>query len=558
MTSTERETRSLFPAGSGLPFFLVTALFFLWGIPNNLNDVLIRQFMKSFEITRFEAGLIQFAFYLGYFVLAIPAGLLMRKLGYKAGLIVGLILYGVGALLFWPAALVGRYSFFLVALFVIASGLSFLETGANPFIAQCGDPETSERRLNFSQAFNPFGTITGALVGTIFIFSGVELNPQQVSAMRAAHTYEAYLRVETLRVIRPYAVLGIVVLAWAVLIARTKFPAIADETETRDAGRGKVRDLLRQPHFILAVLAQFLYVGAQVGAWRYFITYVQDYTHVQITGYLLMGTGVAFVVGRFVLPYLMRFFAPTRLMGTYILINLALIGVGIFLPRWIGLWAVFLTSVFMSLMFPTIFALGFKGLGASTKNVRDLLRQRHFILAVLAQFLYVGAQVGTWSYFITYVQDYTHEPEKIAGYFLTGTLVAFGVGRFVSSYLMKFIAPTRLMGTYSLINVGLIGVGVFLPGWIGLWAIFLTSVFMSLMFPTIFALGLKGLGANTKIAGSLLVMAIIGGALFPPAIGLLSEKLGSLALAFALLLPAYAFIAYYAFLGSKPRLSQQA
>src|SRR5271157_339938 len=155
MTSTERETRSLFPAGSALPFFLVTALFFLWGIPNNLNDVLIRQFMKSFEITRFEAGLIQFAFYLGYFVLAIPAGLLMRKLGYKAGLIVGLVLYGVGALLFWPAALVGRYSFFLVALFVIASGLSFLETGSNPFIAQCGDPETSARRLNFSQAFNP-------------------------------------------------------------------------------------------------------------------------------------------------------------------------------------------------------------------------------------------------------------------------------------------------------------------------------------------------------------------------------------------------------------------
>jgi FHS family L-fucose permease-like MFS transporter len=426
MASNESGARPLFPAGNLFPFFLVTALFFLWGIPNNLNDVLIRQFMKSFAITRFEAGLIQFAFYLGYFVLAIPAGLMMRKLGYKAAFLTGLILFGAGCLLFWPAALVGRYSFFLAALFVIASGLSFLETSSSPFIAQCGDPETSERRLNFSQAFNPLGAITGALVGTIFIFSGVELNPLQISAMQVAHTYDAYLRLETLRVIRPYVVLGIVALAWSVLIARTKFPPIAGEEEDRAGDRG---------------------------------------------------------------------------------------------------------------------------------NVRDLLRQRHFILAVLAQFLYVGAQVGTWSYFIPYVQDYTHQPEKIAGYLLTGNLVALGVGRAFSTYLMKFIAPARLMGVYGLINLALVSVGVFFPGWTGLWALLMTSFFMSLMFPTIFALGLKGLGPNTKIGGSLIVMAIVGGAIFPPAIGLLSEKFGSLALAYGLLLPAYAFIAYYAFLGSKVRLS---
>jgi MFS transporter, FHS family, L-fucose permease len=426
MASSETGTRPLFPAGNLFPFFLVTALFFLWGIPNNLNDVLIRQFMKSFAITRFEAGLVQFAFYLGYFVLAIPAGLLMRRLGYKAGFITGLVLFGSGCLLFWPAALAGRYSFFLLALFVIASGLSFLETGSNPFIAECGDPETSERRLNFSQAFNPIGSITGVLVGTIFIFSGVELSPHQILAMQAAGTYDAYLTNETLRVIRPYVVLGLVAFAWAVLIARTKFPAVTGDTEADHGERG---------------------------------------------------------------------------------------------------------------------------------DVKVLLRQRHFVLAVLAQFLYVGAQVGTWSYFIPYVQDYTHEPEKVAGYFLTGTLVAFGVGRFGSSYLMKFVSPKTLMGVYSLINVALVSVGVFRPGWTGLWAIFLTSFFMSLMFPTIFALGLKGLGANTKIAGSLLVMSIIGGAIFPPAIGLMSEKFQSLALAYGVLLVAYAFIAYYAFAGSEVRES---
>lgn len=427
-TSGGQHGRSLFPAGDFLPFFLVTALFFLWGIPNNLNDVLIRQFMKSFAITRFQAGLIQSAFYMGYFLLAIPAGLLMRRLGYKAGFITGLGLFGTGAFLFWPAALAGRYSFFLAALFVIASGLSFLETASNPFIAQCGDPETSARRLNFSQAFNPIGSITGVLAGTIFIFSGVELTPAQISALQSAHQYEAYLRQETLRVVRPYMVLGLIAIAWAVVIAVTKFPVVRGEAATESEDRGRIR---------------------------------------------------------------------------------------------------------------------------------DLFRYRHFLLAVVAQFLYVGAQVGTWSYFIQYVQDYTHRPEKIAGYFLTGTLVAFGVGRFASSYLMKFVSPNRLMGVYSLINVTLVFIGVFFPGWTGLWALFLTSFFMSLMFPTIFALGLKELGANTKIAGSLLVMAIIGGAVLTPAMGLISETLHSLALAYFVPLTSYSFIAYYGFSGSKVRLADE-
>jgi FHS family L-fucose permease-like MFS transporter len=426
-TASKPGSASLFPSGNFLPFFLVTALFFLWGVPNNLNDVLIRQFMKSFAITRFQAGLIQSAFYMGYFVLALPAALIMRKLGYKAGFITGLLLFGTGAFLFWPAALVGRYSFFLLALFVIASGLSFLETASNPFIAQCGDPETSERRLNFSQAFNPIGSITGVLVGTTFIFSGIELDPRQVADMQAAHTYAAYLQTETLRVVHPYFVLGLIAFAWAALIAFTKFPAVRGETEAGGEGHGKIR---------------------------------------------------------------------------------------------------------------------------------DLLRYRHFILAVVAQFMYVGAQVGTWSYFIQYVQDYTHRPEKIAGYFLTGTLVAFGVGRFASSYLMKFIPPNRLMGIYSVMNLALVSIGVFFPGWAGLWAIFLTSFFMSLMFPTIFALGLKGLGVNTKIGGSLLVMAIIGGAVFTPLMGLISEKFHGLATAYVVPLAAYAFVAYYSFLGSKVRLAE--
>src|ERR1017187_998291 len=213
-----RRPAPLFPAGHLTVFVLVTALFFLWGIPNNLNDVLIRQFMKSFAISRFQAGLVQSAFYMGYFLLAMPAALLMRRFGYKFGFITGLLLYGTGTILFWPAAIVGQYWFFLMALFVIATGLSFLETASNPFIAQMGSHETSEQRLNFSQAFNPLGAITGVFIGKIFIFSGIELSPDQIAEKQAAGTYKAYLTFDTMRVVKPYLFLGPVVLVWAVLI----------------------------------------------------------------------------------------------------------------------------------------------------------------------------------------------------------------------------------------------------------------------------------------------------------------------------------------------------
>jgi FHS family L-fucose permease-like MFS transporter len=425
VSRTDEHGDRLFPVGHLLPFVLVTALFFLWGIPNNLNDVLIRQFMKSFAISRFQAGLVQSAFYMGYFLLAMPAALMMRRVGYKAGFVTGLCLYALGTFLFWPAALIGRYGFFLLALFVIACGLSFLETASNPFIAQLGDPQSSERRLNFSQAFNPLGSITGVLIGTIFIFSGVELTPQEVAARKVQGVHEAYLRTETLRVVKPYLVIGVIALIWAVLILRTKFPSIQSEHENSGGDHGHFLDLFGYPHFLLAVVAQFLYVGAQV---------------------------------------------------------------------------------------------------------------------------------GTWSYFIQYVQEYAHQPEKVAGYFLTGTLAAFGVGRFASAYLMRFIAPNKLMAAYSTANIALVAVGVLMPGWVGLWCLFLTSFFMSLMFPTIFALGLKGLGPNTKIGGSLLVMAIVGGAVLTPLMGLISEKSDSIALAYSVPLFTYVYIALYSWLGSKQRV----
>jgi MFS transporter, FHS family, L-fucose permease len=417
---TKNTSQTLVPKGMAVPFFLVTALFFLWGVPNNLNDVLIRQFMKSFAITRFQAGLVQSAFYMGYFLLATPAALLMRKIGYKFGIVVGLLLFASGTFLFWPAALVGRYGFFLFALFVIASGLAFLETASNPFIAQLGSPESAARRLNFSQAFNPLGSICGVLVGTVFIFSGVELTPQQTAAMQAANTYETYLRHETMRVVAPYLVVGLIALVWAVLIARTKFPTITREHEDVHQDQGSFRELLGYPNFLFAVVAQFLYVGAQV---------------------------------------------------------------------------------------------------------------------------------GTWSYFIQYVQDGTNEPEKIAGYFLTGTLVAFGLGRFSSAALMRYVKPANLMGLYCLVNIVLVAVGITFPGWVGLWALFVTSFFMSVMFPTIFALGIDGLDQNTKIGGSLIVMAIVGGAVLTPLMGWIAQTQHSIARAYLVPFFSYCGIALYSFVG---------
>ena len=405
-----------------LPFILVTTLFFMWGIPNNLNGVLIKQFMKAMELSRFQAGLIQSAFYLGYFSLAVPAGILMRRYSYKTGIVAGLFLYASGCILFWPASVIGQYWFFLLSLFVIASGLAFLETGANPFIALSGEPESSEKRLNFSQAFNPIGSITGVLIGTIFIFSGLEPDDSKINAMKLSGEYESFLRSETMRVVKPYIFLAAFAILWAFIIIRVRFPAFDIEKADNSESQGSFRDMLNFPHF------------------------------------------------------------------------------------WKG---------------------------------------------VLAQFFYVGAQVGTWSYFIPYVQDYTSQTEKIAGYFLTGTLVAFGIGRFSATWFMHYIKPGVLMGIYSLINVLLAAVSIIFPGWLGMWAIFLTSFFMSLMYPTIFATSIKGLGKNTKIGGSVLVMAIIGGSLFTPLMGYIAERTNSMAIAMIIPLIAYVYISYYSLIEEK-------
>lgn len=428
----------MFPKGYMAPFLLTTLIFFVWGMSNNLTDILVQQFRKTFSLSLLQAQLVQTSVFLAYGTMAIPSALLMKRFGYKAGILIGLVVFGIGTLLFWPAAVMGQYLPFLCALFVVGGGSSILETAANPFIAQFGSPATSERRLNFAQAFNPPGAITGVLLGTWFIFSGVEKNPAEVASMKMQGTYEAYLHSEILRVVPTYVGLGIAVLVLAMVIGYTRFP-------NRAVRSGAVE-------------------GVDVDALQ----------------------------------------AP----------------------------------------------------GPSV--VSRLLKSPHLMFAVVAQFFYVGTQISSWSTLIPYIRTYTAASERTAGYLLTGTLVAFALGRILSTSLMRYITPSTMVCIYAVINTVLVGVGIVRPGMTGAYAILLTSFFMSVMYPTIFAMGVKDLGADTNLGASLIVMAIVGGAVFPPAMGWITRLTGSVAMGYVLPAAGYIVIALYAFLVPRIGRSQQA
>jgi FHS family L-fucose permease-like MFS transporter len=409
---------AVFPVGQMVLFVLVLVLFFLWGMSNNLTDILVQQFRKSFELSRFSAQLVSTANFTGYFCMAIPAALVMRRWGYKVGMVTGLCLFGAGMVLFWPAAVSGKYVPFLVALFAVGCGASILETAANPFMAQFGPAETSERRLNFAQMFNPPGTILGVWVGRQFILSGVELTPAEVAAKKAAGTYVAYLHGEIMRVVPTYIALGSAVLLFALVLARMKFPKMTSEHEGDTGGHGSFEALLHYPQ----------------------------------------------------------------------------------------LW-----------------------------------------FAVAANVLNVGAQICMWSNIIFYLKQYTPLGEKTAANYIIYSLVAMLAGRFLTTPLMKYISASKILGIYGVANVVLMTLAVTRPGMLGAWAIVGGSFFISIMFPTIFALGLKGLGENTKLGGSMLVMAIVGGAFFPLLLGWIARSTGSMALGYLVPLFCFAGVAAYGF-----------
>ena len=338
-----------------LPIILVTSLFFLWGLAYGLLDVLNKHFQETLNITKERSTLLQAAYFGAYFLVALPAGYFIQKAGYRKGIITGLLLYATGAILFYPSAENESFPFFLLALFVLASGLAFLETSANPYITVLGKPETSEFRLNLAQSFNGVGSFLGPVIGGALFFGG-----------KAA---EGSSQLDTVKYV--YIAIAVIVLLVAFLFFKTPMPEVKEEDLVIDENEHSGRKLFQHTHFVWAVIAQFFYVAAQVGIAALFINYCTE-KNVGIdnerAAYLLSGSLVLFTIGRFAGTGLMKVIAPNKLLALYAFINVFLCAVVVMAPGIVSVYSLMAIFFFESIMFPTIFALGVKNLGIYTKK----------------------------------------------------------------------------------------------------------------------------------------------------------------------------------------------
>ena len=357
------------------PFVLITSLFFLWAFGVNLNDILIPRFKNAFQLSDFRSSFIQVAFFSGYFLAAIPAGRIMERIGYKRGILTGLVLCASGALLFVPASAAGTYAFFLVALFVMACGQSFLEVAANPYVTILGPTDSSERRLNLAQSFNAVGAVVAMLLG-LFILSGKEYTVQERALWSAAqeHLYRAS---QAASVRLPYALIACIFIFVAILIVVTHLPDVAETSPDRnDEKTPNWSRVLSQKHLVKGVVAQFFYVGAQVGVGSFVIRFAQHTVPgltARLAWYYLLGHWVGFMFGRFGGSALMKRVAPWRLLSVFTLGCLVCVVIAIAGSGIISVYAVVLIGFFHSIMFPTIFALGIKNLGPLTKRGSSLM-----------------------------------------------------------------------------------------------------------------------------------------------------------------------------------------
>ena len=397
---------------------LVTSLFFIWGFALNLNPILIKHLKKACQLTLFQSSLVDSASYTAYFLLAIPAARFMKRFGYKGGILLGLLLFATGAILFYPAAEVRSFVFFLVALFVLFSGAAFLETAANPYITCLGEPEGAERRINFSQSFNGLAASIAPLFGGVVILSGVELTKAQYAKMTDAQLTH-YLNKEASSVQLPYLIIGLVVLVVAFLVYKAHLPEITEPDTTEETGK--------------------------------------------------------------------------------------------------SLW----------------------------RQIWELLGIKQLRSGVIAQFFYVGAQAGIWGLFGFFCNKLAFMPEKTAATYLTVATFAFMLGRFSGSYLMRFFNPVKLLATYAVINIVLLISVFFLDGMLSVYTLILISFFMSIMFPTIFSLSIRGLGSRTKLGSSLVIMAIFGGAIIPPIMARIFD-ISNIHLAYLVPIICFAYIFYFA------------
>ncbi|MFN5055046.1 MAG: L-fucose:H+ symporter permease [Bacteroidota bacterium] len=407
-----------------LPFILVSSLFFLWGIANNLNGILIPHLRKALQLTNMQSTFVDTAVYLAYFSAAIPAGMILKKFGYKKGIITGLIVFSIGAFMFIPAANMRAYNIFLLGLFIIGCGLTILETAANPYASKLGDPETSTARLTLAQSFNGLAVFIAPVIGTMFILSGKEFTADEFAAMTEIDRL-AYLSSEAASVKMPYLSLGIFLLAIAVLFLVNNFPELKEDEGTEEDG-----------------------------------------------------------------------------------------------------------------------------------TLANALKHKHLVWAVIAQFFYVGAQVCVTSFFIRAAIAGGGVDEKTAGYYLSMYGILFMAGRFAGSVFMRWISPNKLLSLYAVMCILLSIVAIKTDGQYVVIALGGLGFFMSIMFPTIFSLGIAGLKSNTKPASSLLVMSIIGGAIFPVIMGNIIDRFGDdIQIGYVVPLICYAFVLYFGIRGYKPSTS---
>lgn len=408
------------------PFVAISALFFLWGIAHGMLDTLDKNFQMMLHLEKWESSFIQFSLYGAYFGMAIPAGMFMKKYGYKKGIILGLCLFAAGALIAAGTATFQSFILFLICLLIIGAGLATLETAANPYTTKLGPPETAERRINFAQSFNGLAWVIGPLIA-LYIYG----NQSHVEGKKM------------ISIILPFAIIGLVVLAIAFVFMRIKLPEITEEDE--NAAHGTV---VSEPSETVLV------------------TDVTD-------------------------------------------------------PRYI--------------------------------SKKPLWQNRHFVLGFAAQACYVAAQTGVFSYLINFVTDHDMQPRfdvQDAPYFLSFGFLLFMIGRFSGSAMMKYFKPAKMLALYTLAVCILLPIVSFEFGWVSLIALYGVFFFMSIMFPTIFAMAIKSLGKNTKEGASFLVMAVAGGAVFPPLMGAVADTYG-MSTGFLVPIPLFLFILYYSVKGHK-------
>lgn len=349
-----------------LIFAFVTSLFMLWGIAHSISDVLNKHFQNVLDVSKAQSGLIQMSVFGAYFVMSIPAGLFMKRFGYKPGVLLGLILFAGGTFLFVPAANAGSFGYFRIALFILGCGMATLETVAHPFAAALGDQRTSDRRVNFAQSFNAVGAIIGPVIGTFFLLKATSGNTGDG-------------KLDSVKML--YVGLGIFILLVAVCFLLVKMPSLSNphegpaDSEAVNADTAPDKPLIKHRHFVWAAIAQFFNVAAQAGTWGYFINYgheVMGYSDEKAGGYLAVFM-LMMALGRFIGTYLMKFIAPNKLLAAFTVGSIIACILVAQKWGWVSYAALFSINFFFSIMFPTIFSLGLKNLGKRTQQASSFI-----------------------------------------------------------------------------------------------------------------------------------------------------------------------------------------